>query len=33
MEVFGQAWRYMRDNFYDDKFPGVANTVKQLTNL
>jgi Tol biopolymer transport system component/C-terminal processing protease CtpA/Prc len=23
MEVFKQAWRYMRDNFYDDKFHGV----------
>ena len=23
MEIFGQAWRYLRDNFYDDKFHGV----------
>jgi len=23
MEVFKQGWRYMRDNFYDDKFHGV----------
>ncbi|MGE3466829.1 MAG: LpqB family beta-propeller domain-containing protein, partial [Pyrinomonadaceae bacterium] len=23
MEVFEQGWRYMRDNFYDDKFHGV----------
>jgi tricorn protease len=23
MEVFKQAWRYMRDHFYDDKFHGV----------
>lgn len=23
MEVFKQGWRYLRDNFYDDKFHGV----------
>ncbi len=23
MEIFGQAWRYLRDNFYDDKFHGA----------
>ena len=23
MEVFKQGWRYMRDNFYDDKYHGV----------
>lgn len=23
MEVFKQAWRYMRDNFYDDKYHGA----------
>jgi Tol biopolymer transport system component/C-terminal processing protease CtpA/Prc len=23
MEVFGQGWRYLRDNFYDDKYHGV----------
>lgn len=23
MEIFKQGWRYMRDNFYDDKFHGV----------
>lgn len=23
LEVFRQAWRYMRDNFYDEKFHGV----------
>ena len=23
MEVFRQAWTYMRDGFYDDKFHGV----------
>ena len=23
MEVFRQAWTYMRDDFYDDKFHGV----------
>ena len=29
MEVFKQGWRYMRDNFYDDKFHGVDwNAVK-----
>jgi tricorn protease len=29
MEIFGQAWRYLRDNFYDDKFHGVDwNAVK-----
>lgn len=29
VEVFKQGWRYMRDNFYDDKFHGVDwNAVK-----
>jgi len=29
MEVFKQGWRYMRDNFYDDKYHGVDwNAVK-----
>lgn len=29
MEIFGQSWRYLRDNFYDDKFHGVDwNAVK-----
>ena len=29
MEIFGQTWRYMRDNFYDDNFHGVDwNAVK-----
>jgi C-terminal processing protease CtpA/Prc len=29
MEVFRQRWRYMRDNFYDEKFHGVDwNAVK-----
>ena len=29
MEIFKQGWRYMRDNFYDDKFHGVDwNAVK-----
>ncbi len=29
MEVFKQGWRYMRDNFYDDKYHGVDwNTVR-----
>ncbi len=29
MEVFKQGWRYMRDNFYDDKFHGADwNAVK-----
>lgn len=29
MEVFKQGWRYMRDNFYDDKFHGTDwNAVK-----
>lgn len=29
MEIFGQAWRYLRDNFYDDKYHGVDwNAVK-----
>ncbi len=23
LEIFNQGWRYMRDNFYDDKFHGV----------
>ncbi len=23
LEIFSQGWRYMRDNFYDDKFHGV----------
>jgi hypothetical protein len=22
-EIFNQGWRYMRDNFYDEKFHGV----------
>ena len=30
MEVFKQGWRYMRDNFYDDKFHGANwDTVYQ----
>jgi len=29
MEIFNQAWRYLRDNFYDDKFHGTDwNAVK-----
>jgi len=29
MEVFRQGWRYLRDNFYDDKYHGVDwNAVK-----
>lgn len=29
METFGQAWRYLRDNFYDDKYHGVDwNSVR-----
>ena len=31
MEVFGQGWRYLRDNFYDDKYHGVDwNAVKKV---
>lgn len=31
VEVFKQGWRYMRDNFYDDKFHGVDwNAVKTI---
>ncbi len=30
MEVFGQGWRYLRDNFYDDKYHGVDwNGIKR----
>ena len=30
MEVFGQGWRYLRDNFYDDKYHGIDwNGVKR----
>lgn len=29
MEVFGQAWRYLRDHFYDDKYHGIDwNSVR-----
>lgn len=29
MEIFGQTWRYLRDNFYDEKFHGADwNSVK-----
>ena len=32
MEIFGQAWRYLRDNFYDDKYHGVDwNGFARLT--
>jgi Tol biopolymer transport system component len=30
MEVFGQGWRFMRDNFFDEKFNGADwNAVRQ----
>ena len=30
MEIFKQGWRYMRDNFYDDKYHGADwNAVYQ----
>lgn len=31
MEVFKQGWRYMRDNFYDDKFHGADWNVVRAT--
>ncbi len=30
MEVFSQGWRFMRDNFYDEKFHGADwNAIRQ----
>lgn len=31
MEIFKQGWRYMRDNFYDDKFHGADWTAVYAT--
>jgi Tol biopolymer transport system component/C-terminal processing protease CtpA/Prc len=31
MEIFRQGWRYMRDNFYDDKYHGVDWTAVRTT--
>ena len=31
MEVFKQGWRYLRDNFYDEKFHGVDWNAMQTT--